>query len=449
LDSHTPTPGSRVVRVAALAVLASLTPMYFDRWHRGMVVVGAVTAVAVLLADRLTAATTRARWQSLVLFVAIATPAIALLRGVEATILHLGWSTLLVRAFAGGTRWPRVLAINVVLGVSLLSIYEYAVREIDKGRRPPGAWNVAELVTQPYYRAWNERADAISRGRLSTDREAEIASLGITRDGDLLTMVNFVGRFVTVRDGRRITVGAPQSPSGRVFVFGGSSIFCSEVPNDLTIPSLLQAELNRMGRDLEVLNLGVPGARVVHQLARLRTLDLGPTDTVVFYDGGNDAWQVYEQIRDAHALRSPRRQVRRGLELIERRSRVMFNAFLSDRLMYIDRESIVSQARRRITESWRNPVEEAREIVDDAGARFVHVLQPNLFTYSRSSARGPMGDDIAAVYRALQDSTTASGDVDLTSIFDDSASSPYLDWVHVEDDGNRRIASALAVTVQP
>jgi lysophospholipase L1-like esterase len=427
-----------------LGVLAALTPMYFDRWYRGMIVVGVATAIATALADVAAARPTLARGRLPVRWLAFALPAVTYLHGAEATVVHGAWSAIVVLASSRGTRWPRVLAVNVVLGASLFSIYEYAVREIDKGRRPPGAWNVAELISQPYYIAWNERSDAISRARLSTDRESAIASTGITREGDLLTLADYPGRFITVRDGRRVTVGVPPRAGGRVLVFGGSTIFCAEVPNDLTVPSLLQAELRERGKSYEVLNFGVPGARAVHQLARLRTVQLRPTDVVVFYDGGNDAWQIYEQIRDEHAAATPRRQIRRALELVERRSRVLFNAFLSDRLMYIDRDSIVRRSRDRVTEAWSTPVEEARREVESAGARFLHVLQPHLFTYARSSARGPMGEDIAAVYRALQSAVVGTEDVDATGVFDASTTSPYLDWVHLEDDGNRVIAATLA-----
>jgi lysophospholipase L1-like esterase len=459
----TPTPNSRVVRtatrVAVLAVLASLTPMYFDRWHRGMVVVGAVTAVAVALAGRLTAAPPRARWRSWVHFVALALPAIVLLRGVEATILHLGWSMLLVVAFARGTRWPRVLAINVVLGISLFSIYEYSIRARDLGRRTAEmGWNLAPPAPgDPWvewrnseWMSWRDDTDSITRSwRLpssSPAREARVVAESVTRRPDgRLELSDYGGFFIRVVEGRRVTTSGVSSAPITVHVFGGSAIACLEVLDHETIPSLVAANLNQDDRRYRVVNHGIPGARAIHQLAAVRALPaLGKSDVVVFYDGGNDAWETVESLVEEQQSASLRRFVQRGLELVERRSRAMFVAFLSDRVMWSAEDQLDDEIGSSLARTWRRPVEVARSHVERQGARFIHVLQPNLFTYDNAGAIGSSGSRIARVFRQMRSGLSGRGDYDFTEIFDGSSASPYLDWVHLTAAGNRIVAEEIA-----
>jgi len=270
----------------------------------------------------------------------------------------------------------------------------------------------------------------------------------VLSDGDLLSMTDCRGESINVRDGRRVTVGSPPNPTGRILMFGGSTLFCGEVADEFTISSLLQKSINDRSLNYEVLNFGVPGARSIHQLEKLKTIDLKPSDIIIFYDGGNDAIKIYNNIRDSHASETPRRQAKKLLETIEERSKVLFNAFLSDRLMYIGRDSIISESKKQVGDSWLTPIDVARNLADAKGAKFFHILQPNLFTYAHSGPRGSMGDDMAAVYTAFQDEIRERKEADFTKIFDESKVSPYLDWMHIVADGNRTVAMALAKIIE-
>jgi hypothetical protein len=69
------------------------------------------------------------------------------------------------------------------------------------------------------------------------------------------------GQFYNVENHQRRTTGQPVNSEHTVFLIGGPAV-CAEVPDDLTVPSLLQAELTRLGKRYWVENLGVPGATI-------------------------------------------------------------------------------------------------------------------------------------------------------------------------------------------
>jgi len=404
--------------------------MYFDRWHRGMLTSFVLTLAAVSLVYWLDNKKIFTRFSLGFYFLALFLPTTFLLWGKQATFLQFVWSGLLMLVFTSRMRWYRIVAINVVITVVLFSIYEYAIRDMDVSRRPPGNWTLAP------------------DGSRSANAESLACEYEVTNDGDLLSMTDCRGESVNVRDGRRVTVGSPPNPTGRILMFGGSTLFCGEVADEFTISSLLQKSINDRGLNYEVLNFGIPGARSIHQLERLKTIDLKPSDIIIFYDGGNDAWKIYKDIRNTHASKTPRRQAKKLLETIEERSKVLFNAFLSDRLMYIGRNSIISESKKQVGDSWLAPIDVARNLADAKGAKFFHILQPNLFTYAHSGPRGSMGDDVAAVYTAFQDEIYKRKEADFTKIFDESKVSPYLDWIHIIADGNRTVAMAFAKIIE-
>jgi lysophospholipase L1-like esterase len=84
----------------------------------------------------------------------------------------------------------------------------------------------------------------------------------------------------------------PKMPgSKRIVALGGSSTYCTGVPEDATWPAMLQRDL---GDGVEVFNLGVPGYSSVENLIQTALVisDLRP-DIAIYYEGWND-------LRSAH-----------------------------------------------------------------------------------------------------------------------------------------------------
>lgn len=94
----------------------------------------------------------------------------------------------------------------------------------------------------------------------------------------------------------RRTINPSANPCGpgdtvNVWVFGGSTVYGSDVPDWATLPSYLSRELNRRGRACErVTNVGVEGYVSNQELmVLLEQLKTHRPKIVIFYDGINDA----------------------------------------------------------------------------------------------------------------------------------------------------------------
>ena len=106
------------------------------------------------------------------------------------------------------------------------------------------------------------------------------------------------GKFVNTDAGemgiwrRTVHPTACDHPKSTVWVFGGSAIFGTGVPDDATIPSYLAGKLEAQpGACVTVMNFGVEGYVSTQELIVL-TEQLkagGRPDMVIFYDGFNDA----------------------------------------------------------------------------------------------------------------------------------------------------------------
>lgn len=101
-----------------------------------------------------------------------------------------------------------------------------------------------------------------------------------------------------LENGQRLTVGISQSPDAfEVFCFGGSTMIGWGISDSVTIPSLLQAELDSiLDIPVRVENFGQQAyvntqglIELILQLRKGRRPDL-----VIFYDGINDTYSAYQ-----------------------------------------------------------------------------------------------------------------------------------------------------------
>ena len=93
-------------------------------------------------------------------------------------------------------------------------------------------------------------------------------------------------------DGLRRTSFVPLNKkiASRIYLFGGSTIDCQEVPDDYTIASRLQAKINDSGlqETYEVINCGVIGATLAANLIHFKELPKSKSDICIFYFGVNE-----------------------------------------------------------------------------------------------------------------------------------------------------------------
>jgi hypothetical protein len=282
-------------------------------------------------------------------------------------------------------------------------------------------------------------------------------------------------RFFNVAEGRRRTTDQPSAPDNRVLLFGASTVFGQEVPDAMTLASCLQRRLNvRPGPRRLVENYGTPAMIAEQQTERLERTPLHPGDVVLFYDGVND---VFYPIYNG-AVRGWRPGVGsdggvRRLSPLQRwlyplcfrckdysaAARLLFRGLDSPRPAVLVEEATLHANLAAAEDGYRRALVRAQQIAEAQGARFVHVLQPHLFTrrkpnaYERSVAANELkalaGLDqaFALGYPRLRQAAAAAGveAFDLTAALEEREAGEeyYLDFCHVNHAANERLARAI------
>lgn len=307
----------------------------------------------------------------------------------------------------------------------------------------------------------------------------------VPRGTHLVVPGDFHGAYINIEHGRRRTTDTPAAAQHAVFVIGGSTVYGAEVPDAYTIPSYLQRLLNaRQPGVWRVENCGSISVTTAQQLELLRTLPLRKGDLVIFYDGVNDVvegvyngdpagWIVGENrkaLRDAGPFKAL--LVRLNLKYAASKAEG-YSVFLSavvgglvnganlrpkSYLLDPSKTASLAQATARL---FRRNVEEAASLSVAAGCAFYHFLQPQIFSgarrtpYEQSIMRdyyiNPNGLETAfrAAWPLLEEATVEMQGVssyDLSDVLDARAPGEefYLDFCHVNDAANARIAGAMS-----
>ncbi len=350
----------------------------------------------------------------------------------------------------------RIFGTNLIIFAMLFSVIEVTLRvtentEIVQKSNP----EFVKWQTKRYYQDANSLSKA--NNSYSPLDEYNFANGELIKSsGDLITIGDFDGSYIKIKDGRRVTVGSNGLRQRRVLVFGGSTVFCAEVPDLLTSSSQLQQLILKNNFDFDVLNYGIPGLRIENQFNILKNVpDLGPGDIVVFYDGVNDLIRVFEEGLDRHKNQAPWRQLNSFSFAVEKRSSLFKHLSISG---YVDNigvanEYLDSDARQYISDNWLKYEELARELVQKTGADFVHILQPNWLTYKKLS-EGKSEDRRFSDMRVIQEifknnATQKSGIIDFTDRLDSLTDTPFLDWVHLDEVGDKKIAEEMFTVLKP
>jgi len=312
-----------------------------------------------------------------------------------------------------------------------------------------------EWQTKKYY----QDANALSKANNSYSPHDEYNFANgelIKSSDDLITIGDFDGSFIKIKDGRRVTVGSNGLRKQRVLVFGGSTVFCAEVPDLLTSSSQLQQLILENDFDFDVLNYGIPGLRIENQFNILKTVtDLGPGDIVVFYDGVNDLIRVFEEGLKRHKNQAPWRQLNSFSFALEKRSSLFKHISISG---YVDNigvtnEYLDSGASQYISDNWLKYEELSRELVQKTGADFVHVLQPNWLTYkklSESRSEDKRFSDMRLIQEIFKSIAAQNSEVfDFSDRLDTLEDTPFFDWVHLDEIGNKKVAEEMLAVLEP
>ena len=251
--------------------------------------------------------------------------------------------------------------------------------------------------------------------------------------------------------GLRVTTDQPSTYSGRVLIFGGSTTFCGEVPDQLTYPSVLQRILNDRDSRLLVENYGKSAATATDRVQVLKTVDdLDENDIVVFYVGVNESGVGFVQRDLPVGLVTKLPELGNALQKVSKYSRIADILF---RKFVFGGVEISETSKLKAETVFREAMQEAQSFVTKAGATFVPVLQATLFTrnpssdYDRTLAK-MYGSELGVVMpdmyeRLLPIISEYENFGDARSVMNNLEPSPYFDWMHVDSRGDIRIATFI------
>ncbi len=281
---------------------------------------------------------------------------------------------------------------------------------------------------------------------------------------------DYHGRWYNDENGMRRTANSPATDR-HILLVGSSTVYGAEVPDEYTIASYLQKRINDQGGGkYAVQNVGAEGVNVTQQLERLKTLEFGDRDIVLFYDGTSDAMQgVFYANIDGWIVEENRKHLndyivkhQAQLERFARYCRfcdwlyVQTTDYLPEHMEHPERiKALALETRDKMFDR----LLQSDEYVRSRGARFIHVLQPDLFSRPLRDFERPlvdnhfltmkgMGTVLLEAHRELAPLTQMLVDrkvsaYDASTIFDQVNDPIFLDFAHTNELGNRIIADFL------
>ncbi len=99
-------------------------------------------------------------------------------------------------------------------------------------------------------------------------------------------------------------------------MFGNWTLYGTEVPDEYTITSQLQALFNGQSQGVfRVVNLAESSATAAREVTILKTVDLKPGDIAIFYDGVIDVGSIYTTAQNRRRLEFPATLCTSGVQL--------------------------------------------------------------------------------------------------------------------------------------
>ena len=263
---------------------------------------------------------------------------------------------------------------------------------------------------------------------------------------------------LNIQNGFRVTKASSEPHvDSRVYLCGGSTVFCAEVADHETLPSHLQLFFNSHKVRAQVENWGRMGAtlenRVWYLLQRERPK---PGELVIFLFGANDSG--YRELNHNRGVN--RSCFRVTLFQIlgyykkrpSRRTPKVIRAIRMGILVYVLSPLVAEFTVRRTLRILRSYC----QLTEQRGGRAIAVLQPSLLDWHRRFG----GRDIRLArnmpleamdrrayrrYRQIIRAQKGEGWLVDGSKYLDRATHCYLDWIHVNSTGNSLLAERIGL----
>jgi len=243
-----------------------------------------------------------------------------------------------------------------------------------------------------------------------------------------------------------------QLSGSKIYLFGGSTIDCQEVPDDYTVASSLQKSINNAPPRFEVVNCGVAGATLKANYAHFKELPIKQGDICIFYFGANElAGEDIELILTKFSTQLISKS--KLLNTLLRKFSIMSAIRLLGKLQKIDKNHFYfTEKSEKIKEILTKICEQSKQ----TNFEFVAILQPLLITRDPKNRfekkyQKFFGKDYARQYIYQSLIANLQGEsyfVDGRRIFNNSSLDVYLDWCHTNYLGNRIISDFIHSVLQ-
>lgn len=290
----------------------------------------------------------------------------------------------------------------------------------------------------------------------------------------ILVPKNYQGKYFNVKDNFRVTENEPNSFFNKIHLFGGSTVYNSEVPDALTIASQLQKKVNGVfPNQYKVLNYGATSINSAQQLDRLASVPIDSGDIVIFYGGVNDThffrtgkldgWIVGENRAEYQAL-SFFDRLRVKLHKKFSKYSVFVDIYLQpyskELPPFLKDPTKVKELEEELRKHYVKTITRANEMSKNAGAQFFNFVQPHILTRQENTAYELklMNNEflthelwLKALEYGYNALASAQEDLkknevitnDISNLFDQSKENYYLDICHVTEDGNTLVMNKI------
>ena len=267
----------------------------------------------------------------------------------------------------------------------------------------------------------------------------------------------YTNKYITYQSNgyRKVTAPPRQHKKNdyRIFIFGGSAIAGDGILRDQDlIPSQLSQILNESNKDtyFEVNNYAQSGFNQGNEIVLLiRLLSAGDIpDYVIFYDGAND---IVHRV----GLGVPHMGFRRFKQVISADAPPDIKGHISED------EVVINQRITDLVELYEGNLNILKALSKHYGFKFLLLLQPHLFSKKALSEEekklrlrifnyAPSLPKIFIKgYGSLTSTLKKNGEfVDMSNAYGENDQSCYIDFVHVNPEGNRIVSEAIVRTME-
>ncbi len=292
----------------------------------------------------------------------------------------------------------------------------------------------------------------------------------------------FQGEYVNVNEqGLRRTVNhatAEQEASApvRIFMFGGSTLWGTGVPDEHTICSILSGLLHEKGFSVDVTNFGALGyVSTQGVITLIRQLQCGNVpDVVVFYDGFNDAWAGFQQNEAGLPLNEVNRRKEFNLLNATQTSFpavVLFHhalpaitrlqetgLFRPRRVPKFKERADLTDLSERVVDAYANNLRVVEALGQEYGFKTVFYWHPTIYNkksltdYERRQKEiiARLESILVAAYANIDEAAELRENArfhNISGIFADIKEPLFIDGVHVAERGNRIVAETMSEDV--